>query len=921
MVETSGVDSDGKKLKELTKLRGTIKGRLTRFKDYVSVINACKQEEITDLKLKELKFRLERIENLLFEFNEVQSQIEILSSEEDDSEVDNFESVFYSTLSLAQHILDTRLKVNEEKEGSLHSARSTCSNTCSHHHQNSNIKLPTIKLPTYDGNYLKWLEFRDTFESLIHSNDSISDINKFHYLRSSLEGGAALIIKSLEFSSKNYTVAWDLVRERYDNKKVLINNHLKALFEIECISSESHRAIRFMIDYVSKNLRALDTLEQPTDKWDVLIIYLVSTKLDATTFTKWEEHKNTFKDLPTLSDFMQFLRNRADILETMAISRSDKRDSKSNFFKNNQKPEPKNKEYPHNKTLKSFVASASAKPTFSCAFCNQQHRIIDCPSFKQLSPENRCAEVSKLKLCSNCLRRGHATNECRILGTCKTCKSKHNTLLHVDSHIPETNTTLNHCSYSPVSLPARSSGQVVLGTAVIKVINPKNNCTYLARAFLDGGSQSCFITTNLKEKLGYVSNGTDTSCIFGLMKQKTPIYDSCEVTIQSCVNDFGTRLKCLVVPDITGTLPNSPINVTELNIPHNIQLADPNFFHPSEVDMLLGAELFYDLLCYNNIKLGPEKPMLVETKLGWVVAGRLYNTDLQPQRQVYCNFTKEISDQLAKFWSLEEVPTSKPTLSADNEFCERYFTATTKRLDDGRFSVFMPFKETPEVALGDSYSMAEKRFYSLEKKLNKDPHFKNEYCKFIREYEELGHLTEISRPQFGYFMPHHAVIRERSETTRLRVVFDSSAKSSSNKSLNSIQHVGPVVQDELFNILIRYRQHKYVLSGDIQKMYRQIMVDESQRHLQLILWREQDNMPLKTLQLNTVTYGTACAPYLSTRCLVQLAMECSDPVVSKVIKNDFYVDDLLTGAATEGELAHILKTVTEVLCWFSYTQI
>ncbi|XP_061724427.1 uncharacterized protein LOC133530514 [Cydia pomonella] len=388
--------------------------------------------------------------------------------------------------------------------------------------------------------------------------------------------------------------------------------------------------------------------------------------------------------------------------------------------------------------------------------------------------------------------------------------------------------------YSPVSLPARSSGQVVLGTAVIKVINPKNNCTYLARAFLDGGSQSCFITTNLKEKL-------DT------------------------------------------------------------------------IDMLLGAELFYDLLCYNNIKLGPEKPMLVETKLGWVVAGRLYNTDLQPQRQVYCNFTKEISDQLAKFWSLEEVPTSKPTLSADNEFCERYFTATTKRLDDGRFSVFMPFKETPEVALGDSYSMAEKRFYSLEKKLNKDPHFKNEYCKFIREYEELGHLTEISRPQFGYFMPHHAVIRERSETTRLRVVFDSSAKSSSNKSLNSIQHVGPVVQDELFNILIRYRQHKYVLSGDIQKMYRQIMVDESQRHLQLILWREQDNMPLKTLQLNTVTYGTACAPYLSTRCLVQLAMECSDPVVSKVIKNDFYVDDLLTGAATEGELAHILKTVTEVL--------
>jgi hypothetical protein len=379
--ESSTVESEVKKIKDLTKSRGIIKGRLTRFRDYVSLFNTSKQEDMSDLKIKELKVRLEKNENLLFEFNEVQYQLDMLLSEEDVSEVETFEGNYYSTVSLAQHILESRQKNQEEKEGSLHSARSACSNSCSNHNF-SNIKLPTIKLPTYDGNYLRWLEFRDTFESLIHSNDSISDINKFHYLRSSLEGGAALIIKSLEFSSKNYTIAWDLICERYDNKKVLINNHLKALFEMECVSYESHRAIRFLIDHVSKNLRALNTLEQPTDKWDILIIYLVSTKLDATTFSKWEEYKNTFKNLPALSDFMQFLRNRADILETMAISRSDKRDHKPNFYKDNQrKTEFKNKDHYHNKSSKSFVTSANAKPAFSCPFCNQQHRIMDCPAF------------------------------------------------------------------------------------------------------------------------------------------------------------------------------------------------------------------------------------------------------------------------------------------------------------------------------------------------------------------------------------------------------------------------------------------------------------------------------------------------------------------------------------------------------------
>ncbi|XP_063537706.1 uncharacterized protein LOC134747069 [Cydia strobilella] len=125
--------------------------------------------------------------------------------------------------------------------------------------------------------------------------------------------------------------------------------------------------------------------------------------------------------------------------------------------------------------------------------------------------------------------------------------------------------------------------------------------------------------------------------------------------------------------------------------------------------------------------------------------------------------------------------------------------------------------------------------------------------------------------------------------------------------------VGPTIQDSLFNILIRFRQYRYVLSGDVEKMYRQVLVHESQRNLQLILWRDDESQPLRTLRLNTVTYGFASASFLSTRCIWQLGEECQDPLVKTILQKDFYVDDLLTGHDNEEQLRFIQKSVSQSL--------
>lgn len=185
----------------------------------------------------------------------------------------------------------------------------------------------------------------------------------------------------------------------------------------------------------------------------------------------------------------------------------------------------------------------------------------------------------------------------------------------------------------------------------------------------------------------------------------------------------------------------------------------------------------------------------------------------------------------------------------------------------------------------------------------------------MTEYENLGHLSEspIRLPNPSYFLCHHAIFKIESESTKIRVVFDGSAPSSSGFSVNDLQMIGPNVQDSLFSILIRARQYKYLLTGDVEKMYRQVEVNPDDRNLQLILWREDESLPIKTMQLNTVTYGTASASYLSTRCLWQVGDECTDELIKTIIQKDFYVDDLITGSNDEMELQYIQNSVATEL--------
>lgn len=122
-------------------------------------------------------------------------------------------------------------------------------------------------------------------------------------------------------TNDNYKLAWDMLKERYENKKLIVRKHVQALFDISKVTKESALSLRNLLDSTLKNLRILKQLGQPTDQWDTLIIFMIANNLDSITRREWE---STCKEFPTVDEITTFIQHRCQILESIDSSDSSK---------------------------------------------------------------------------------------------------------------------------------------------------------------------------------------------------------------------------------------------------------------------------------------------------------------------------------------------------------------------------------------------------------------------------------------------------------------------------------------------------------------------------------------------------------------------------------------------------------------------
>ncbi|XP_055928181.1 uncharacterized protein LOC129959387 [Argiope bruennichi] len=343
-------------------------------------------------------------------------------------------------------------------------------------------------------------------------------------------------------------------------------------------------------------------------------------------------------------------------------------------------------------------------------------------------------------------------------------------------------------------------------------------------------------------------------------------------------------------------VPATNVNLENLETPQ-VMLGNPEFTRSSKIDALLGAETFFEIVKGEQIRSSLNSLIFQNTVFGYV-AGGYVNTNNQEPCTNLCSLVfrnENIENVIEKFWLVENISEENTILSSEEEFCEAHFKETHTRNKDGRFVVKMPMKEG---LLGDSKALANVRLNQTVKRLYKNPMMQNLYKEFIAEYESLGQMEKVNNDlcEGSYYLPHHGVYKPENSTTKLRVVFNASAPSTSGQSLNDLLLAG-AVKENIFEIMTRFRTYKYAFTADIKKMYRQILIDESQRNLLKILWKDNMNQFPITYRLNTVTYGTKSAPFLVIRCLKQLALDEAEqfPLASQVTLTYVYMDDFVSG--------------------------
>lgn len=886
--------------------------------------------------LSQMKRVLSTIEPFFNNHSRITSQIS--GNERDEEKKNEFHERHQC---FTQRFFDLTDAIQSEIDQSLPNHRSSNSQN---EFSSARIKLPTIELPKFDGSPEQWISYRDTFKSLVHSNPQLAPSSKFRYLKTTIIDKRSPICHLLE-SDDGYEDAWKIVIEHYDDKRRIIDSHFTSMLTAKRMTGESHEEIQRLIVEFTSNTSALERIFSKEELYDALIAHIVIYRLDVHTRDLYETDKSS--EVPFWPDLRKFLEKRRKTLSSLPVSKSQRPDFSRN---QNSSIGATSSSKPAWKSASSYVINNNKVASKSkCQLCNGDHRIAQCSKFINLNNSQRLSKVRELKICINCFG-SHPLEQCTSSWTCRSCSLKHHSMLHQNqpephsssfkqwnkpsapnsSHVFKNNAfcaqTNDAIRQHPDNVPFRSvhttiqssnmsnKGAVLLSTAMVFLQDTQGEW-HEARALLDSGSDANFITKRIADVLQLKLIPTLVEA-HGFGEKSETITHSVEPSLRSRDGLYFNKLEFLVTKKITGPTPSTEISICNSDYPQTLALADPLFNVPGRIDLLIGNEVFFELLLSNKIKLSLG-PMMQETVFGWIFTGRIQN---QFRIQTYkCNLvTKhDLNESIERFWKEDDYRNQKRFYTEEEEYCEQVFEQTHQRSADGRFIVKIPLKENVD-QLVDNRNQALCQFIANEKRLSKNERLKSETVKFMREYEDLGHMEEIhSIPsdKTCYYLPHHAVEKPDSTTTKVRIVFNASAKTKSGVSFNDVQCIGPTIQSSTFSLMLKFRQHFIVIKADIAKMYRQIEVSHDQRHYQLIIWRENPCEKLKTYQLKTVTYGTSSASYQSTRCLKQLSIEnkLKFPKASEEIDKSFFVDDLVSGAQTLDEAIQLYEEIDFII--------
>ena len=323
----------------------------------------------------------------------------------------------------------------------------------------------------------------------------------------------------------------------------------------------------------------------------------------------------------------------------------------------------------------------------------------------------------------------------------------------------------------------------------------------------------------------------------------------------------------------------------------------------------------------------------MESKLGWILTGTVKCQDVKPDSSISmptCTSSPTIvhlrapSDdkqplaeqktQLEEFWKLETLGMREPVQENEDDKALQKFNETI-HFEVGRYQVTLPWKEESP-SLPTNYELAMGRLRSQVNRLSRNDKHLQKYDAIIQDQVQKG-IVEVVPDEdctttLRHYIPHHEVLTPEKTTTKLRIVFDASAKTrKKNQSLNERLHRGPVILEDLCGLLLRFRLHKVALVPDVEKAFLQVGLQPDDRDVTRFLWSKDPSKPtleknVQVLRFTRVPFGMISSPFLLAAAIKHHLTKAATPIAHQIADN-MYVDNMITGVETSRQADELYK--------------
>ncbi|GFQ93897.1 integrase catalytic domain-containing protein [Trichonephila clavata] len=704
------------------------------------------------------------------------------------------------------------------------------------------INLPKLQLIDFDGNPKNWFSFWSMFQK-IDEDPKIEDDVKFAYLMQTTKGKAFDFVQSYHVSKGEYKTVIKNLKTRFADDKMLIELYVRELLKL--ILNQSHNmSFTDLVDQLDTYLRCLENLGVTKEKYACMLYPLVEASIPEQILIAWERERNSISPNSTanthdLDLLIQFLRSEVVSAERLRIAKAFCAGEKDKNKTSRQKTDPSRdlSSVTPVPTASSFVTQTKSERRESnifCLFCSKKtHRSSDCFTAQKMPFQERKEIVLKMKACLSCLRINCRADRCGMSVRCIVCSKKHFPILcpnlcreNENSFSSPSKTEIN----SVTSNSSSGSTDVLLQTLRIRVSGPLK--TKIVRCLCDSASQRSYINRDLAEFLDLKVDHPEflKHSLFGGIETEKIKHFAFKCELQEIRGNFSCEAILLDKEVICGTIPKISKSDAECFTKNGIYLSDCEK-NDSAISVLLGADYLGKILT-GFISQQPNGLTAVRTYLGWVAMGKSlsYTTCSNHAMPVISLLN---GSKICDLWSLEILgirdPVENKTRKDIDDDTVSFFEKTVK-FNQGRYEVNLPWVEGHPKLL-DLQFQSEKRLNTMTSKLISTGKF-DSYDKILKEWEQLGIIEPVPinikgvnlSQQKCRYLPHRAVFKESSLTTKIRPVFDASAKDENSISLNQCLATGPNYIEMIPSILNKFRKNGLGVISDIRKAFLQISI-------------------------------------------------------------------------------------------------